>query len=150
MPNKITSLSITDDTLKTVLEKYISDCKEKEDVVKLLLGCIAESSVTSSKLVALALGVGLPAIPPVGTVGYIKIEKLSWGFDKTVYEKSVYNSNGYIPCTVKSFTGHHRYSPLTVILPKLEHDTDEVNHSIDLEDFFTEPLSDDIVCELPF
>lgn len=150
MAKYITNLNITDDTLRKVITKHIIDCKEKEDIVNLILFCIAESSVVSAKLINVTLGVPLQKAPKIGTEGFIPLTKLGYSIDKETYRNSPFFTNGYIPCVVTSFSGHHRYCPLEVRLPILAPDADIVHSSIELEDFHIVPEDLDILTELPF
>lgn len=114
----ICTVSITNEILKNTLGKVLG--WDKESFIALFHGMLMESHKGTEMFMKIAMGGELPYIPDKGTEVYVSIDNLGWGIDEKAYKDSPYNENGFIRCTVKSFTGYHQYSPLTVELPRLD------------------------------
>ena len=154
MESTIGLLSITNDDLERILEGIIDQDGVHNDIgIKLLLaGMLKENPNACQWLTAFMLGRNIPYIPEVGTVGYIKLETIQYYSWSSSYEGSVYNKQGYIPCTVDAFKGLHAYSPISITLPSLDGSQTVVQTSVGLDEFY--PLKGvdyyDQDWELPF
>lgn len=154
MEKTIGALSITNSDLQMMLgELIVQEGPHNRMGIKLLLeGLIKENPNACNWLTAFMIGRRIPNIPDKGSIGYLKLESLKYNSYHKAYEDSVYNKQGYIPCTVEHFSGLHNYSPIRVALPILD-PTDETRITgLNFDEFF--PLKDvdyyDKDWELPF
>ena len=154
MEKTIGSLSITNSDLQIMLEELIVQKGPHNclGIKLLLLGLIKENPNACTWLTAFMIGRRIPNIPDVGSIGYLKVESLKYNSYYQEYEGSVYNRQGYIPCTVQNFSGLHNYNPIKVILPTLDPSAESRIIGLSLDEFF--PLKDvdyyDKDWELPF
>ena len=154
MDSLIGNLSITNTDLQRILEGIIDqDGVHNDRGIKLLLtGMLKENPNACQWLTAFMLGRDIPYVPEVGSVGYIKLETIQYYSWHRSYESSVYNKQGYIPCTVDAFKGLHAYSPISITLPSLDGSETVLQTSVGLDEFY--PLKGvdyyDQDWELPF
>lgn len=138
MEDVIGSVSITNTDLRRILDELINTKGMPNELgIKFLLeGMIKENPNACQWLTAFMIGKRTPIIPDIGAVGYIKLEALKYSSDHKVYEDSIYNKQGYIPCTVEDFKGIHNYSPLKVKLPILDVANEPRITSLNLDEFY--------------
>ena len=154
MEKTIGALSITNSDLEIMLEELIVQKGPHNCLgIKLLLeGLIKESPNACTWLTAFMIGRRIPNIPDVGSIGYLKLDSLRYNGYYQAYKDSVYNRQGYIPCTVEKFNGLHNYNPIKVILPILDPKDEPSITGLNLDEFF--PLKDvdyyDKDWDLPF
>jgi hypothetical protein len=154
MEKIIGALPITNSDLQMMLgELIVQEGPYNRMGIKLLLeGIIKENPNACTWLTAFMIGRRIPNIPDVGSIGYLKLESLKYNSHYQEYEGSVYNRQGYIPCTVENFSGLHNYNPIKVILPTLDLMEEPRIIGLNLDEFF--PLKDvdyyDKDWELPF
>lgn len=154
MENAIGSLVITNSDLQIMLDELIIQKGTHNYLgIKLLLeGILKESPNACAWLTAFMIGRKIPTIPDKGSIGYVKMESLKYNSYCDDYQDSVYNKQGYIPCTVEDFNGLHNYSPIKVVLPILDPANGTTIIGLNFDEFF--PLKDvdyyDKDWELPF
>jgi hypothetical protein len=138
MESPIGLLSITNDDLQRILEGIIDQDGVHNDIgIKLLLTSMLKENPNACQwLTAFMLGRDIPYMPEVGAVGYIKLETIQYYSWSNNYESSVYNKQGYIPCTVDAFKGLHAYSPISITLPSLDGSQTVVQTSVGLDEFY--------------
>ena len=154
MEDVIGSVSITNTDLRRILDELINTKGMPNELgIKFLLeGMIKENPNACQWLTAFMIGKRTPIIPDIGAVGYLKLESLKYNSYYQEYESSIYNKQGYIPCTVEHFSGLHNYSPIRVALPVLDSADEHRITGLNFDEFF--PLKDvdyyDKDWELPF
>lgn len=129
----VCTVSITNEILKNTLGRVLG--WERENLIALFHGLLAESHKGSEVFMNIAMGGELPYVPTKGSEVYVPINKLGYNIPEEPYVASSYNENGFIKCTVVSFLGYHLYTPLGVLLPTLEVSNDPVIARVSLGDW---------------
>jgi hypothetical protein len=149
--NHITSLSITNDTIRNILNSLNLDSNPA--IMRLLNDMICSNPNAAKWFVDFALGARFPNNLDPGTEGYIKIDTIRWHTYKSNYDSSGLVQHGFIPCVIKSFEGLHEWNPLVVLLPELEGVPEESRtQSCKIEEFYMGDIHSDIIdpVALPF
>lgn len=122
-----TSISISDEDIKNLLNQIIVHKTNKEDLVEILSSTICSSSITSERFLRCYLGKKLPEIIPDGTIVTISVDDLSYDADKEATNDKFGDTDNRIIATIKGFRGFHDYSNYAVSSKAIDRQGNEID-----------------------